>query len=166
MLHGSVRTLPLIVGLAALAGCHRQPSPDHSPTLAPSPSPTPTPSPTLAPTALPGSLTVPASVRSSDELTAQLTITNRGSTIMSLAQGPLEISLLALEVHNAAGARIPTIPPPVPRPEDTKPVAIAPGASITRDYRLSVFSPALAPGRYTVHCRIVACMPASFAIAP
>ncbi len=152
--------LAAVATVAGIAGCHRQPSPDRSPT------PTLTPSPTPAPSALPGRLTVPGSVRSPDELHAQLTITNRGSTVMSLAQGPLEIAVLALEVHDAAGTRRPTIPPPVPRPEDTRPVTIAPGAAITRDYGLAVFSPALEPGNYTVHCRIVACLPARFVVAP
>ena len=115
---------------------------------------------------LPGALTVPASVRSSDELTARLTITNRGATALTLAQGLLEIGLLALEVHDAASAKMPTVPPRMPRPEDATQVTIAPGASITRDYRLAVFSPALGPGRYTVHCRIVACAPAGFVVAP
>ena len=120
----------------------------------------------MSATALPGALSVPATVRSSDELTAALTITNRGAAALSLAQGPLEIAVLALEVHDATGARVPTIPPPVPSPDDVTPVAIAPGASITRRYRLAVFSPPLAPGRYTVHCRIVACAPAGFEVAP
>jgi hypothetical protein len=142
------------------------PSPSPPPSPNPSPSPSPSPSPIQSQVALPGRLVVPATVRSSSELTARLIITNRGSTAMSFTQGALELAVLALEVRDAANARVPTIPPPVPRADDATTVTLAPGASLSRDYAMGVFSPPLAPGRYVMTCRVVACAPVPFVVAP
>jgi hypothetical protein len=112
-----------------------------------------------------GVLTAPATVRSSAELTAHLVITNPGPDPMVLTRGALELAVLALAVRDAADVRVPTLPPPVPRPEDGERMTLAAGAALTRDYRLDVFVPPLPPGRYALHCRMVACAPAGFTVA-
>ncbi|MBL8621666.1 MAG: hypothetical protein JNK64_10190 [Myxococcales bacterium] len=113
-----------------------------------------------------GVLTAPATVASSTALTAHLAITNPGPDPLILTRGALDLAVLAVEVRDADDRRVPTIPPPVPQPEDADPIAIAPGQALARDYRLDVFSPTLPPGRYTLHCRVVACAPRAFAVAP
>ncbi len=113
-----------------------------------------------------GVVTAPATVAASTALTAHLVITNPGPDELVLHRGAVDLAVLALEVRDARDQRVPTIPPPVPRPEDAEPIALAPGASLTRDYQLDVFSPPLPPGRYALHCRMVACAPWPFTVAP
>ena len=113
-----------------------------------------------------GVLTAPATVASSAELTAHLAITNPGPDPLVVTRGALDLAALAVEVRDADDRRVPTIPPPVPRPEDAEAIAIAPGQALARDYRLDVFSPPLPPGRYTLHCRVVVCAPRPFVVAP
>ena len=113
-----------------------------------------------------GVLTAPATVRSSAELTAHLVITNPGPDPLVLTRGALELAVLALEVRDATDQRVPTIPPPVPLPEDGERVTLAAGQALVRDYQLDVFSPPLAPGTYALHCRMVACAARTFTVAP
>mgnify|MGYP001246063723 CR=1 FL=1 len=113
-----------------------------------------------------GVLTAPATVASSTELTAHLAITNPGPDPLVVTRGALDLAVLAIEVRDAADHRVPTIPPPVPQPEDAEAITIAPGQAVARDYRLDVFSPPLPPGRYTLRCRVVACAPRPFVVAP
>lgn len=116
--------------------------------------------------AFPGVLTVPATVASSAALTAHLRIDNRGAAPLRLTRGPLELAVLAVEVRDAAGQRVPSIPPPVPQPEDAEELELAPGQHLDRDYALDVFSPPLPPGRYQLVCQVVACAPVTFTVAP
>ena len=111
-------------------------------------------------------LTTPARVRSSAELTAHLVITNPGPGELVLTRGALELAVLALEVRDAHEQRVPTMPPPVPRPEDGDRVVLGAGEVLERDYRLDVFSPPLAAGTYALHCRMVACAPRPFTVGP
>lgn len=113
-----------------------------------------------------GVLTVPSSVGSSAALTAHLVITNPGPDELVLTRGALELAVLALEVRDGQDQRVPTMPPPVPRPEDSERVVLAAGEVLVRDYRLDVFSPPLAPGTYALHCRMVACAPRPFTVGP
>lgn len=113
-----------------------------------------------------GVLTAPATVRSSAELTAHLVITNPGPDEMVLSHGAVDLAVLALEVRDARDQQVPTVPPPVPRPEDSERIVLGPGQSLTRDYGLAVFSPPLPPGTYALHCRMVACAPRPFTVAP
>ena len=69
-------------------------------------------------------------------------------------------------VTGARDQQVPTVPPPVPRPEDSERIVLGPGQSLTRDYGLAVFSPPLPPGTYALHCRMVACAPRPFTVAP
>ncbi len=112
-----------------------------------------------------GVIDAPVSVRSSHELKARVTITNPGPGELTLTRGALDLPMLALEVRKD-GQRVDPIPPPVPRPEDSERVVIAAGASLVRDYMMNVYSPELPAGEYTLHCLMVSCAPASFAVAP
>lgn len=113
-----------------------------------------------------GVLTAPATVAGSTALSAHLAITNPGPDPLVVTRGALDLAVLAVEVRDADDRRVPTIPPPVPRPEDAEAVTLAPGETLARDYRLDVFSPPLPPGRYTLRCRVVACAPQPFVVAP
>lgn len=62
----------------------------------------------------------------------------------------LTATQLMLEVRNARGQIVSTVPPPVPAGAT---VTIGPGETLQRTFRLGVFSPPLAPGRYTVRFR-------------
>jgi hypothetical protein len=57
--------------------------------------------------------------------------------------------ILALDVLDAAGKVLPTIPPPIPAAVQEF-VVIPPGKEITRSYTLNIFSPPLPPGTYRV----------------
>lgn len=120
----------------------------------------------IGPATFAGVLTGPASVRSSADLAAHLVITNPGPDDLTLTHGAVDLAVLAVEVRDASDARVPTMPPPVPRPEDAERIVLRPGEQLVRDYRLDVFSPPLAAGRYTLHCRMVACAPLAFTVAP
>ena len=101
-----------------------------------------------------GALTAPATVRSSTELTAQLVITNPGPDELVLTHGAADLAVLALEVRDGHDQRMPTMPRPVPRPEDSERIVLAAGQTLTRAYGLAVFSPPLPPGSYTLHGRV------------
>ena len=111
-------------------------------------------------------LTAPAVIHAPGELAVHLVITSRGPDDLVLTRGAVDLDQLALEVRDARGERVPTIPPPVPRPEDAERLVLRAGETLERDYRLDVFSPPLPPGRYTLHCRMVACAPRPFTVAP
>jgi hypothetical protein len=119
-----------------------------------------------APVTFAGVLTAPTTVRSSAELTAHLVIHNAGPDALTLTRGSVDLAVLALEVRDANGQRVPTVPPPVPRPEDAEPIVLAPGETLERDFQLDVFSPSLPAGTYALHCRVVACAPWRFTVAP
>jgi hypothetical protein len=61
--------------------------------------------------------------------------------------------ILALDVLDAAGKVIPTIPPPIPAAVQEF-VVVPPGKEITRSYELNVFSPPLPPGTYRVRLAV------------
>jgi hypothetical protein len=61
----------------------------------------------------------------------------------------IESSILTLEVHDAAGERVYTLPPPVPWAK-TQYVVIQPGKDFAIDYTLNIFNPTLPPGTYRV----------------
>ena len=153
-----MRTLLVLV---VATGCGRAASPDRPATGTGDPVTS-----AAGLTLFPGVLTAPATVRSSTELTAHLVITNPGPDELRLTRGALELAMFALEVHDAADQRVPTVPPPVPLPEDAEPVVLAAGGKAERDYGLHIFSPPLPAGRYTLHCRVVACAPVRFTVAP
>lgn len=154
----------LLACVCLAIGCSSRAAP--GPTATPSRDGAPAPADATGPAAFVGVLTAPATVASSQALAARLVITNPGPAPLELTRGALDLAVLAVEVYDAAERRVPTIPPPVPRPEDAEPIAIAPGEALTRDYALAVFSPPLPPGRYTLRCRVVACAPQPFVVAP
>jgi hypothetical protein len=118
------------------------------------------------PVSFAGVVTAPATVGSSAELTAHLVIRNPGPDALALTRGAVDLAVLALEVRDAHDQRVPTMPPPVPRPEDAEQIVLAPGETLERDFRLDVFSPPLPPGTYALHCRVVTCAPWRFTVAP
>ncbi|UJR83524.1 hypothetical protein [Sandaracinus amylolyticus] len=81
---------------------------------------------------------------------------------------PLSIAQLSVDVYDPSGRRVPTIPPPVPRPDDDRCEPLEQGRSRTFVISLGVFSPDLAPGTYTVRWGAregIATPPATFVIA-
>ncbi|HEY5934793.1 MAG TPA: hypothetical protein VIU61_09165 [Kofleriaceae bacterium] len=81
-------------------------------------------------------------------------IENRGSTEATLELDQLESAIFAIEVLDAKGKQIYTIPPGMP-PANYQPrrAALAPGASRRFTVTLNVFSPELAAGTYSVRLR-------------
>lgn len=154
---------PILV-CALIAGCRQPAAPND--TARPGPRADAAAQLGTGPATFAGVLTAPAAVRSSAELTAHLVITNPGPGELVLTRGAVDLPVLALEVRDARDARVPTIPPPVPRTEDAERIVLAPGQTLERDYPLDVFSPPLAPGAYTLHCNMVACAPRPFTVAP
>jgi len=60
---------------------------------------------------------------------------------------PLSLAQLSVDVRDASGHRVGTVPPPVPRPGDDRLEPLSPGASRTFVVSLNVFSPPLPPVR-------------------
>ncbi len=82
---------------------------------------------------------------------------------------PLGIAQLSVDVRDASGRRMPTIPPPVPHPDDDRREPLGQGQSRTFVLSLNVFSPPLPPGTYTVDLgerEGIACAPVTFVVAP
>lgn len=81
-------------------------------------------------------------------------VENRGSTEAALDLDQLESAIFAIEVFDAKGTQIYTIPPGMP-PANYQPrrAALAPGASRKFTVTLNVFSPELAAGTYSVRLR-------------
>ncbi len=102
------------------------------------------------------------------ELTLVATLTNRATTAWSVPVDALSIAQLSVDVLDASGHRVPTIPPPVP-PAHPRLEPLAPGASRTFRVVLGVFSPDLPVGTYTVTWGAsdgIAATPATFQIVP
>jgi hypothetical protein len=65
----------------------------------------------------------------------------------------LSTAILALNVLDAAGTQLPTIPPPIPAAVQEF-VVIPPGKELSRSFGLNIFSPPLPPGTYTVRLAV------------
>jgi hypothetical protein len=104
-----------------------------------------------------------ARVRSSDDLRVTVQLRNSSAQQVVIPSQMLETAILLLEVRNAQGERMNTIPPAVPRNET---VTLAPGAVRSVQLRLNVFSPQLPPGSYTVRPRgaVIEGQPVSFVV--
>ena len=72
---------------------------------------------------------------------------NSGSGPVEVPAELLETPVLLLEVHDKKGARLHTVPPPVPKGEM---LTFAPGETRTAHVKLNMFSPPLPRGEYTV----------------
>jgi hypothetical protein len=113
--------------------------------------PAPPPPPTLAatferPTAPFATTTTGASLAFS--------VQNRGTAPAEIDLDALGSAIFALEVHDANGQRMYTVPPGVP-PQNyvARTATLAPGASRRIEVLLNVFSPPLPPGTYTARLR-------------
>jgi hypothetical protein len=184
------RTIVTVAGLALMvAGCRQgghegpagvmpisyQPGPDAGPAT-PS-SFEPAPSATAAASAASVESTGLTAVLSSDgavfpssvEGSLTVTIRNDGDQPATLRMDVIGSSILALDVFDAQGQRIPTIPPPMPltptQIEQTK-ETLAPGQSRQVSTTLHMFSPPLPAGTYRVRMREMASNEASFTIQP
>jgi hypothetical protein len=76
--------------------------------------------------------------------------------------------MFAIEVRDASGKAVPTIPPPVPREGDDDPVDLNALRVLPPPfrYRLNIFSPPLAPGTYTLVCKAIPCAPVTVRVGP
>ncbi|MBW2454856.1 MAG: hypothetical protein JRI68_10110 [Deltaproteobacteria bacterium] len=106
---------------------------------------------------------------SSQAGTLTVTIRNDGAEPATLQMDILRSGILSLDVFDADGKRIPTIPPPMPlTPEEMKRAqeTLPPGQSRKLTYTLHMFSPQLPPGQYTVRMRGMPSNAARFTIRP
>jgi len=78
---------------------------------------------------------------------------NQTADEVRVSEQVLITGCLALEVRNAGGQVMYTVPPSPPWPRDEG-VAIPAGGSYRREYDLDMFNPPLQPGRYWVRVRI------------
>ena len=74
-------------------------------------------------------------------------LTNPTSHVVDVAARAIDSAVLLVDVRDAAGRHVATVPPPVP---DGTMVHFAPGETRVVKVRLNVFSPALAAGNYVV----------------
>jgi hypothetical protein len=96
----------------------------------------------------------PAGPMAANEAKLDFVVENRDSTEATLDLDQLESAIFAIEVFDAKGKQIYTIPPGMP-PVKYQPrrAAIAPGASRRFTVTLNVFSPQLAAGTYSARLR-------------
>lgn len=96
----------------------------------------------------------PAGPMKANEAKLTFVVENRGSTDATLDLDQLESAIFAIEVFDATGKQIFTIPPGVP-PANYQPRrgTIVPGASRRVTVTLNVFSPQLAAGTYSARLR-------------
>lgn len=147
--------LPTALALGSYAATHTvnaQAHPPITPQAGPRPRPQPQPHPQpQRPPTLSATITLSATrVRSVDQLRATVQLSNAGTQLVVIPAQMLATAILLLEVRNARGERMNTIPPSVPNGET---VSFAPGASRTVQLQLNMFSPTLPPGTYTVQPR-------------
>ena len=112
----------------------------------------------------PDGATFPSSVRGA--ITVEFR--NEGSDDEVLRMDVLGVGILSLDVFDARGERIPTIPPPMPpTPEEMENAkeTLAPGESRRVEYSLHMFSPPLPVGTYTAKMRDVPSNTVTFEIS-
>lgn len=99
-----------------------------------------------------------------EDVTVVATLRNNTGQPAIFPAEVLSATQLMLEVRDARGQIVGTVPPPVPAGAT---VTIAPGETIQRTFRLTVFSPPLARGRYTVRFRgaVIVATPVPFTVA-
>jgi len=76
-----------------------------------------------------------------------VTLTNGTARVVDVPAQALETAVLLVDVRDATGRHMPTVPPPVPRADV---VHFAPGEKRVVKVRLGVFSPPLRAGVYGV----------------
>lgn len=104
-------------------------------------------------TGLVATLAVEQSLVAADaELVVTVAIENRVTTPQELDMTVATAAVLLLEVRSSSGKPVPTIPPPTP-PAQRAIVQLPPHGGRLVQHRLSVFSPPLPPGAYTVRVR-------------
>jgi hypothetical protein len=93
----------------------------------------------------------------------QVQVRNRTLQPVVLPAEVLSAAQLLLEVIDARGTRVPTVPPPA---MSGQAVTLAPGERVRRELTLDVFSPPLRPGRYTVRFRgaVIVGTPVTFVV--
>lgn len=104
---------------------------------------------------------------SSVEGSLTATVTNHGPGPAELRMIVLAEGILSLDIFDASGKRIPTIPPSMPpTPEEDRAATewLQPGESKTIHYSLHMFSPELPPGTYRAKLRGLASNEVSFTI--
>lgn len=89
----------------------------------------------------------------SDALEIRVSLKNIGTQVVKLREAVLASAVLVLEVENERGEHVPTVPPPVPAAE-SRDRTIEPSETIELTYQLSIFSPPLPSGRYSVRVRL------------
>ncbi|MBL8678529.1 MAG: hypothetical protein JNK05_05165 [Myxococcales bacterium] len=99
-----------------------------------------------------------------EDVTVVATLRNNTGQPAIFPAEVLSATQLMLEVRDARGQIVGTVPPPVPAGAT---VTIAPGETVQRTFQLTVFSPPLARGRYTVRFRgaVIVGAPVAFTVA-
>jgi hypothetical protein len=111
----------------------------------------------------------PQPTRDPSTLSLSATVRNDAHQSWLVPVVPLSIAQLSVDVRDAHGRRVPTVPPPVPRPGDDRREPLASGQSRTFVLSLGVFSPPLPPGTYTADWgerEGIAAAPVTFVVAP
>lgn len=115
-------------------------------------------------------LTVTPVAASDNAVRVTIELTNPHPAPVRYSRIPFVSPITCLEVQDGQGNRVPTVPPPVPRPvtpDDT--LTLQPRATQSYTFTLGVFSPSLPVGRYTVRVRSalpIDGLPAAFQIGP
>ncbi len=84
---------------------------------------------------------------------------------VTISRQVVESNVLALEVSDSSGRRMPPVPPSIPWSRDDG-VRIPAGGIHRAEYSLEMFSPSLPPGRYRVRVQIKgwACEPLEYTV--
>lgn len=127
-----------------------------------------TTAPSSAPLTATLSIDGPEPAPSTAALSLRAELSNAGPDAWTMPIDVLSVAQLSVEVHDASGHRMPSLPPPMPSEEPLE-ETLAPGTSRTFVVPLGVFSPDLPPGTYTVTWGVregIQAAPVTFTIAP
>lgn len=92
----------------------------------------------------------PQPASSTQLLSVRATVNNHAHQSLLLPVVALSLGQLSRDIVDANGTRIPTLPPPVPLPNEGRREPLESGESRTIELNLNVFSLTLTTGRYVV----------------
>jgi hypothetical protein len=95
----------------------------------------------------------------------EATILNMSSKTYTLKAAELEQAILAVQVLDAKGKLVPSVPPSVPLSEENNTyITIKPMEAFITTYDLHIFDPLLATGKYTIKMKNIPSNQVSFEI--